>query len=147
GNLEALDLRREGDAAVADGVGHPAAPLRQQIAEAVAAADHRDRAQHRVAAAEGEPRFVEPAALDALHREGDRSPRADPVDAELVAQAGGAEHGGGVCDAAQRTEREKAFVFEPDPAAVLERVDVLASDRAGDTAGARPRAGRPDVLG
>ena len=89
-----------------------AAALGQQVAEPLARADQFDRAQQRVAAAERQPRLVEPAALDALHRERDRAAGADGVDAELVAALRRAQHRVGVADAAQRAEREQALVLD-----------------------------------
>ena len=96
GNLEALDLRSERDAVVPNRLGRAAAALGQQIAEALAAADQLDRAQHGVAAPEREPGLVEPSAFDTLHGEGDGAARADRVDAQLVAETWmrGARHQG-----------------------------------------------------
>ena len=85
GNLEALDLRCNRDAVVTDGVSRAAAALGQQIAQAVTHPDQIDRPQQRVATAEGQPRFVEPAPLDTLHGKRDRAACADGVDPKLVA--------------------------------------------------------------
>src|SRR5687768_13562245 len=85
GNLEALDLRRDGDAVVSDRVRRSTAAVRQQIAKALTQPDQIDRPQQRVAAAEGQPWFVEPASLDALHGKRNRATRADGVDAKFVA--------------------------------------------------------------
>ncbi len=121
GNLEALDLRRERDAVVADRLGRAPASLRQQIADALAAADQLDRAQHRVAApnvsqgSSSHPRsthsiakaIVPPALIVSM-----------PSSSHSL---DGAQHGVRIADAAQRAEREQAFVFQPD-AVVICRV-------------------------
>ena len=60
-------------------------PSASRSAEALARSDHIDRAQQRVAAPERQPRLIEPSALDAFHRKGDRPAGADRVEAELVA--------------------------------------------------------------
>src|SRR6185369_6710856 len=89
--------------------------------------------------AEREPRLVEPAALHAFHRERNRPAGADRVDAKIVAEPRGAQHRAGVARAAQRTQREQAFVLEANTGAVvvvvlvgdgIQRVDVLAADSA-----------------
>src|SRR5687767_4850046 len=85
GNLEALDLRRDGDAVVPDRVRRSTAALRQQVANALPQPDQIDRPQQRVSAPEGQPRFVEPASLDTLHGKRDRATRADGVDPKFVA--------------------------------------------------------------
>src|SRR6185436_4181581 len=85
GYLEALDLRRDGNAVVPDDVSRPTAALGQQIAKPIAGPNQLDGAQQGVAAAERQPRLVKPAPLDALHGKRDRAARADGVDAELVA--------------------------------------------------------------
>ena len=76
-----------------------------------ARSDQLDGSQQRVAAAET-PRLVQPSAIDAFHREGDRSASADRIEAELVAAPGRAQCDVGIADAAERTEREQAFVFD-----------------------------------
>ena len=114
------------------------AALRQQIPDALAAANQLDRTQQRVAAREGQPRLVEPSAFDAFHGERDGAARADRVDAELVAQPRCAEHGVRIAHAAQRTQRKQALVLQADAALATDRVDVLAPDGARDAARPRP---------
>ena len=62
--------------------------------------------------AERQPRLVEPAALDAFHRERDGSAGADRVDAKLVAALRRAQHASAIAHAAQRAEREQALVLD-----------------------------------
>src|SRR5687767_14189551 len=84
-DLEPLDLWSNRDAAVTDRASRAAAALGQQIAKAVTRPDQIDRPQQRVATPKGQPRLVEPAALDALHGKRDGATRTDGVDPELVA--------------------------------------------------------------
>src|SRR5690606_36502679 len=105
-NLEPLDLRRERHAVVYDHLGRPAAPLREQVANALAAADQSDGAKQRVAVPEDQPWLVEQPALDALHGESDGAARADRVDSELVAALRRTQNDVGVTHAAQGAERE-----------------------------------------
>ena len=85
GNLEALDLRGNRQAVVANRVSRSTAALGQQIAKAVPQANQIDRPQQRVAPSEGQPRLVEPAPFDTLHGKRDRATRTDGIDPEFVA--------------------------------------------------------------
>ena len=120
GNLESLDLRREGDAVVPDRLQPRGGCPRRADRRALARANQIDRAQQRIAASEREPRLVEPSALDALHRKRDRAAGADRVEAELVAALGGAQHGVGIAHAAQRAQREQALVLDADAGAACQ---------------------------
>ena len=131
GQLQALDLRREVDRALADDLGRPPRPLGQQLAEARAGADEVERAQQRGAVAEPQPRRVDQPALGALHRPGDRAAGRDRVQAQLVAAGAGREHVVRVGHPAQRPEREHVLVLHALAPAALAGVDVLAADRAG----------------
>src|SRR5262249_37664456 len=74
----------------------------------------------------------------------DRAAGADRVDPQFVAPFRRAQHGSRVADTAQRAEREQALVFQPNASSLFQFVDVLATDRAGDAACARPRVCRAD---
>ena len=110
--LEALDVRGERRRALADDLGGRPRALGQQRAEALPGADLLDRPQQRAGVAEAQPRRVDQAALDALHRPGDRAARRDRVEAQLVAAAARLEHGVRVRDAAHRPEREDVLVLD-----------------------------------
>ncbi len=131
-------MRRKRDAALPDRLGRATAAVREQLPHALTRADQLDGLQHRVAAAEREPGFVQETTLDAFHREGDCAAGADRVDTELVAALRGAQNHVAVSDPAQRAEGEEALVLQAH-AFVAERVDVLAADRARHTAGPRTR--------
>src|SRR3954447_18963486 len=102
--LEALDLRGEGDRSLADDVRRGARALGQQRAEPLARADLVDRAEHRIGIAEAQPRRVDEAALGGLHRPRDRAAGGNRVEPVLVAAAARLEHGVRIRDAAQRAE-------------------------------------------
>ncbi len=93
-----------------------------------------------LAVAEPQPRFVQPSPLDTLHREGDGAAGADRVEAELVAAPGRAQDGVGVADAAQRAEREQAFVFDANAA-------VSGSRRCARSRSCMPRSCRASSNG
>ena len=78
-----------------------AAAFGQQIAQAFAPADQLDRPQQRRRRRRTSATARRAAALDALHRKGDRAAGADRVDAELVAALRRAQHG--VADRRRRT--------------------------------------------
>ena len=86
GNLEALHLRRESrccrgrSLAPRGGCPRPAGRRGPRARRSA-----RSRAAARRRSPNVQPRLVEPAALDAFHRERDRAAGADRVDAELVA--------------------------------------------------------------
>ena len=144
GNLEALHLRRERDAAVADrqrrrgGCPRPAGrrgPRARPISSIA-----RSSASP---LAERQPRLVEQPRSTHSIAKAIVPPVLIVSMPELVAALRRAQHGVGVADAAQRAQREQALVLEAH-AAVAERVDVLAADRAGDAA--RARAARASTL-
>ena len=99
----------------------------------------------RFAVAEFQPRLIQPAALDALHREGNGTSGADGVEPQLVAALRCAQHGVGIADTAQRAESEQALVFDAH-AARAQRVNVLAADGASDAAFAGLGAGCAQLL-
>ena len=101
GNLEPLHLRRNRDAIVSDGASRTTASFREQVPERLARTDQVDCAKERIAAPELQPRLIQPAALDALHRKSNRSACADCVHAEFVAPLNRAQNYVGVAHFAQ----------------------------------------------
>src|SRR3954454_603115 len=146
GQLHALHVRREGLRALPDDLRRRPRALGQQRADALARADLVEHAQQRVRVAEAQPRRVDEAALDALHRPRDRAAGGDRVEAEFVAKAARGEHGVGIGHAAQRAEREDVLVLDADLLSARSLVDVLAADRARGAAVARDPARLGEVL-
>jgi hypothetical protein len=146
---------------VADRFRSAPASFRQQLPDALATPDQIDRLQDGVSVAKAQPRFVEEAAFDALHRKRNRAAAADGVDAELVATPYGAQDRVSIADTAERAERKQALVFQAHldggwwwfvgrgggrlvrPA---DRVNVLTADRARDAACSRPRMRDGELL-
>src|SRR4051794_32957617 len=147
GGLHALDVRRERVRALPDLLRRRARALGEQRADALARADLVDHPQQRVGVPEAQPRRVDQAALDALHRPRDRAAGGDGVEPELVAAAARGEHRVRVGDAAQRTEREDVLVLDAHALAAGALVDVLAADGARRAAVARDAARLGEVLG
>src|SRR3954447_23737566 len=140
GELHALDVRRERLRALPDLLRRGPRALGEQRADALTRADLVEHAQQRVRVAEAQPRRVDQAALDALHRPRDRAAGGDRVEPELVAAAARGEHRVRVRDAAQRPEREDVLVLDAYALAAGPLVDVLAADRARGAAVARDAA-------
>src|SRR3954471_2558687 len=144
--LHPLDLGRERLRALPDDLRRRARALGEQRADALARADLVEDAQQRVRVAEAQPRRVDEATLDALHRPRDRAAGGDRVEAEFVAKAARGEHGVGIGHAAQRAEREDVLVLDADLLSARSLVDVLAADRARGAAVARDPARLGEVL-
>src|SRR5580693_6835118 len=132
GNFETLDLRRERNAVMPDGLSRAAAALSQKVPQALARSDQIDRTQHRLAVSKLQPWFIEPLALDALHRKRDCAAGTNGVEPELVASLRCTQHHVSVAHTAQRAQGEQAFILDANTA-----VNVLAADGAGHTACAR----------
>src|SRR5204863_5369302 len=147
GQLESLDVRRERGRALSDGLRGGARALREERAEAFAAADLVDGPQHRARVSEPQPRRVEEAALGALHRPGDGPSRGDGVEPKFVAAAARLEDGVGVRDTAQGAEGEDVLVLHARLAVAGALVNVLAADRARGAALAADDASLGEVLG
>src|SRR4029450_6349572 len=108
--------------------------------------DQIDPPQQCLATAEDQPRFVEPSALDALHRKGDRPAGADGIEAQLVASLRRAEDVIGAADANQGSEREEALILDANTSLAV-RINMLAPDRARHAAFADLRTGRRQLVG
>ena len=120
--LQPLDVRGQADGLAADPLGRPPAPQREPARRAPSrSSDRRDRVEHRLAVAEPErparpaDPAVDPAALGAVHQEGDRAAGRDRVEPQRRRRPAAARRTTlGVVDPAERAEGEERLVFEPD---------------------------------
>src|SRR4029453_9840334 len=126
-NPEALHLRGERHAALADRLRGATASLGKQIADSLASADQIDRLEHSITAAKGEPLLVEQSTVDTFHCERNGASSADRIDARFVTALRRAQHRGAIANATECTEREEALVLDPH-VVVVQFVQVFAPD-------------------
>ncbi len=116
--LETLDVHGVLLAALADPLGGDLHAVGQDVAQALALADHVEQPDHRLVVAEAQIESAgvlqgEDAALEELHGEGDGDPGRHGVEPELVGQTVAGDDGVGVVHAGHAAEGVEGLVFGP----------------------------------